>query len=290
MQKNRAARIWRTSRREFDYSQKTLIMGVLNQTPDSFSDGGKFAGVDAALRRAEAMIFEGANILDIGGESTRPNSRRVAEAEEIRRVVPIIGEIAKRFDCAVSIDTTKAAVARAAIEAGAEIINDISGLTWDAQIAQVAAQSGAALILMHLRGAFETMHRQKPVERILPEVVRGLRQSAQKAEDSSVAPDKIALDVGVGFSKTIGQNLELLANLDRIRSSLPEFPVLVGASRKSFVGKITNEPAPENRLSGTLAAHAIAIFNGANIVRVHDVKAAVEAARVAEAIRAAKEI
>lgn len=289
MAKNSSRKIWQTARRAFDYSQKTLVMGILNVTPDSFSDGGKFTGVDAALRQAEKMIAEGADILDIGGESTRPNAAQVEADAEIRRVVPVIREITNRFDTAISIDTTKSAVAKAAVEAGAEIINDISGLNWDDRIGAIAADTNAGLILMHLRGSFETMHNQTPVERILPEVIGGLCKSVEKARSFGIGINKIALDIGIGFSKTVSQNLELLGQLDKICHELNDFPVLVGASRKSFIGKIINEQVATNRLHGTIAAHAVAIFNGAKIVRVHEVKPAVEAARVAAAIRNAKE-
>jgi dihydropteroate synthase len=280
------AKIWQTARREFDYAAKTLVMGILNVTPDSFSDGGKFATLEAALRRAEKMIEEGADVLDIGGESTRPNAEQVSLEEEMRRVVPIVEAVCRRFDdIAVSIDTTKADVAQAALNAGAEIINDISGLKWNLKIAEVAAKNNAGLILMHLRGDFATMHKQPPVEHILPEVIAGLRRSVETALQNGVKSNKIAVDIGIGFGKTSEQNLELLAKIDEICHNLNDFPVLVGTSRKSFIGKILNQPAPADRIHGTTATMAIAVFNGANIVRAHDVKAAVECVRLAEAIR-----
>lgn len=290
MTKNSQLKIWQTARRWFDCNQKTLVMGILNVTPDSFSDGGKFAAVDAALRQAEKMIREGADILDIGGESTRPHSARVSASEEIRRVVPIIRAIEQRFETAISIDTTKSEAAKAAVEAGAEIINDISGLNWDERIGEIARDTKAGLILMHRRGSFETMHQQKPVEQILPEVLADLRRNAEKARSFGIELSKIALDIGIGFGKTMSQNLELLGRLDEICHELKDFPVLVGASRKSFIGKLLGDAAPENRLHGSTASIAIAIFNGANIVRVHDVKASVETARVTEAIKKARTI
>lgn len=279
-------KIWQTARRTFAWGEKTLVMGILNVTPDSFSDGGKFVSLAAAMRQAETMIAEGADILDIGGESTRPNSQPISADQETGRVVPIIEKISQNFDIAVSIDTTKSAVAAAAIEAGAEIINDISGLRWDDRVAEVAAATKAGLILMHLRGEFETMHRQKPVEQILPEIVGGLIQSAETALENGVKRNKIALDIGIGFSKTIEQNLELIAKLDEICHSLTDFPILVGTSRKSFIGKILDNAPPEARIYGTISSVAIAVFNGANIVRVHDVRAAVETVRIADAIKA----
>lgn len=275
---------WQTARRKLSF-EKTLVMAILNVTPDSFSDGGEFFSIDEALRRAERLVEEGADILDVGGESTRPNSARVSIEEEIRRVAPVIEAIAERFDVPVSIDTSKAEVAETAVEAGAEIINDVSGLRFDERIAQVAAAEKSGLILMHLRGDFETMHRQKPVEDILKEVSEGFHWSVEKAESFGVKRENIALDVGVGFSKTFNQNLELLAKLDKLTKEFSEFPMLVGASRKSFIGKILGDVPARERLSGSLASAAVAAWNGANIVRVHDVKATVEALKVVEAIK-----
>lgn len=260
-------------------------MAILNVTPDSFSDGGNFFSVDDALRRAEQLIAEGADILDIGGESTRPESARVSIEEEIKRVVPIIEAVEKRFDVPVSIDTSKATVAEKAIEAGAEIINDVSGLRFDEQIAAVAARANSGLILMHLRGTFETMHKQKPVKNILREVSEGFRRSIEKAEHHRVKRENIALDVGIGFSKTFEQNLELIAQLNLLRAEFSDFPLVIGASRKSFLGKILKGAPPGERLPGSLAAATIAVWNGANIIRVHDVRATIETLRVVDKIK-----
>jgi len=262
-----------------------LVMAILNATPDSFSDGGMFYSVDDALRRAEKCIVEGVDILDIGGESTRPNSTRVSAEEEIRRVVPIIEAIAKRFDTPISIDTSKAAVASRAVEAGAEIINDISGLRFDERIAEAAAKTNSGLILMHLRGDFETMHKQKPVENVLQEVSEGFHWSLEKAENYKVKRENIALDVGIGFSKTFEQNLELIAKLNLLSREFADFPILIGTSRKSFIGKILNNAPTGERMQGSLAAAAIAVWNGAKIVRVHDVKATVETLKVVDKIK-----
>lgn len=279
-------KFWQTSRRQIPAEDKTLVMGILNVTPDSFSDGGKFYALDRALKQAEAMIAEGADILDIGGESTRPNSSQISDAEEIRRTAPVIKKIAGGFDVPISIDTTKAAVAAAALEAGAEIINDVSGLRFDEKVAEVAAKTNAGLVLMHLSGTFETMHKQAPVAGgIVREVKNGLRQSIEKAESAGVKTEQIALDVGIGFSKTFEQNLELLAKLEEISAEFSDFPILVGTSRKSFIGKILENAPADARLHGTMSSVAIAVFNGANIVRVHDVRAAIETVRVADAIR-----
>jgi dihydropteroate synthase len=275
---------WQTSRRCLSL-EKTLVMAILNVTPDSFSDGGKFSSIDAALKHAEFLIEEGADILDIGGESTRPTSARVSVEEETRRVVPIIEAVGKRFDIPISIDTSKSEVAEEAVEAGAEVVNDVSGLRFDERIAAVAARTNAGLILMHLRGDFETMHKQPPVENILREVSDGLRWSVERAESYKIKKENIALDVGIGFSKTFEQNLELIARLNLLRAEFSDFPMLVGASRKSFIGKILNDAPVEERLQGSLAAAAIAVWNGANIVRVHDVRATVETLKVVDRIK-----
>lgn len=276
--------IWHTSKRELSL-EKTFVMGILNVTPDSFSDGGKFDTVDAAIKQAEKMIADGADILDIGGESTRPGSARVSVQEEIDRVVPAIEAILKRFDIPVSIDTSKSAVAEAAIKVGAEIINDVSGLTWDPEIGTIAARYNTGLVLMHLRGDFETMHSQPPAENILQEVSGGLRSSIGRAAAAGVPLENIALDIGIGFSKTLDQNLELLAKLDKLCREFPNFPMLVGTSRKSFIGKTLGGAPPEGRLSGSLASAAVAVMNGAKIVRAHDVRETVDAIKMVDSIK-----
>jgi dihydropteroate synthase len=276
---------WQTSKRKLLFEEKTLVMAVLNVTPDSFSDGGKFYSVDAAVKQAEKFIEEGADILDIGGESTRPNSERVSTEEEIRRVVPVIQTIAKDFDIPISIDTSKSEVAESAINAGAEIINDISGLRFDERVAKVSAKYKTGLILMHSRGDFEAMHKQEPVKDILREVSDCFRQSIEKAVSYGVKKENIALDVGIGFSKTFEQNLELIAKLNMLCKVFSDFPMLVGASRKSFLGKILGDVPTSKRLQGSLASAAIAVWNGAKIVRVHDVKATVEMLKVVEAVK-----
>ncbi len=277
-------KFWRTARRTFELN-KTLVMAILNVTPDSFSDGGSHFSIDDALRQAEKLINEGTDILDIGGESSRPNSKRVAVDEEIRRVVPVIEAVSRRFDTAVSIDTSKSEAANAAVEAGAEIINDISGLRFDENLGEVAAKYQTGLVLMHLRGDFETMHSQIPVADIFQEVAAGFNRSIRKAVNCGVKKEYIALDVGLGFSKTFAQNLELIAKLNKLAEEFAGFPLLVGTSRKSFVGKILRGAPTSERLNGTLAADAIAVWNGANIIRVHDVKAAVESIKVVEALK-----
>ncbi|HBR56962.1 MAG TPA: dihydropteroate synthase [Blastocatellia bacterium] len=276
--------MWRTSRRVITF-ERPKIMAILNITPDSFSDGGKIITNDDALRRADQVIKDGADILDIGGESTRPGSSRVPENEEIRRTAPVIEAVAKRFDIPISIDTTKSSVAEAAISAGAEIINDISGLRFEPSIAAVAAKNRAGLILMHSRGDFASMHSQPSVSDILNEVSTGFARSINTAIQSGVAKDHISLDIGIGFGKTVSQNLELLAKLDKLAEEYPEYPILVGASRKSFIGSAMGGAAVNSRLNGSIAAAVIAVWNGAAMVRVHDVRETADAFRVANAIR-----
>jgi dihydropteroate synthase len=274
---------WQTSRRKISLN-KTLVMGIINVTPDSFSNGGEFPSVNGALVQADKFIADGADILDIGGESTRPNSAQISLHEELERVVPVIEAITKRFDVPISVDTTKAEVAESALAAGAEIINDISGLRFDERIAEIATKHHAGLVLMHSRGSFETMHSQPPVKDILAEVTADFRRAIETTQNKGIDPGQIVLDVGIGFSKTFAQNLELLAKLGKLVEEFPEFPILVGTSRKSFIGKILGDTPPDKRLSGSLATGAVAVWNGAKIVRVHDVKEMVEVVRVVEAI------
>jgi dihydropteroate synthase len=276
--------LWQTSKRIIKIA-RPLVMGILNVTPDSFSDGGQFDNVDAALRHAEQMIADGADIIDMGGESTRPGSKQVSVKEEIDRVVPVIAEVCSRFDIPVSIDTSKSEVANAAVDAGAEIINDISGLRFDERIAEVAAERNAGLVLMHSRGEFESMHSQPPVEDIFTEVEADFQRSLNVALAAAVKKENIVLDVGIGFGKTVEQNLQLIAQLGRIIHAFPEYPMLVGASRKSFIGKLFDIPDAKVRLTGSLAVAAIATWNGASILRVHDVRETVETLRMVDAIK-----
>ena len=265
-------------------------MGILNVTPDSFSDGGQFPSLDQALAHAEQMISEGADIIDVGGESTRPGGEPVSVAEEIKRVVPVIEALSARVSTPISVDTTKSEVARAALDAGASIVNDISALRFDFYVADAVARAGAGLVLMHSRGTPATMHRLPPVADIMAEVTSSLRASIHMAERRGVPRESIVIDPGIGFGKTQEQNIELIAKLDQLIAAFPDYPVLIGTSRKSFIGRIladdsgTLAPAGE-RLHGTLATITAAVLKGAHIVRVHDVKATVETLRVAELIR-----
>jgi dihydropteroate synthase len=277
------------SGRKLPIGQRTLIMGVLNVTPDSFSDGNQFLDFDKAIAHAEQMIAEGADIIDVGGESTRPGGEPVTAETEIKRVVPVIAELAKRSDIPISIDTTKSEVARAALDAGAAIVNDISALRFDFYVADAAAQAGAGLVLMHSRGTPATMHKLPPVPDIIEEVTRSLRSSIHMAERRGVKPESIVIDPGIGFGKSQEQNIELIAKLDQIIAAFPEYPLLIGTSRKSFIGRILADadgnPAPaDQRLHGTTASLAAAIMKGAHIVRVHDVKASRDTTRVCDAV------
>ncbi len=278
-------KIWQTSERTIEYSDKTLVMAILNVTPDSFSDGGKYNAVDASLIQVEKFIRDGADIVDIGGESTRPNAKKVTIDEEIIRVEPIIKAIKKRFDVPISIDTSKSNVAEIAFNAGAEIINDVSGLKFDENIAEIAAKYKTGLILMHLRGSFETMHKQEPVGDIIKEVSNCFDRSIKKAKEFGVLEKQICLDIGIGFSKTFTQNLELLGKIDKLCKEFMNYPLLVGTSRKSFIGKILNDAPTQKRINGTIATNVLSVWNGANIVRVHDVFEIVEALRVVDAIK-----
>jgi dihydropteroate synthase len=284
---NVAAREWRLARRSLNLSARTLVMGVINLTPDSFSDGGRFFARKRGWQNAETMIQNGADIIDIGGESTRPGASPVSEAEELRRVQRYLGIMMMMTgECVYSVDTTKPSVARAALEAGMEVVNDISGLRFDPALADVAARYDAGLILMHSRGTFETMHKQEPVEDILKEVAGDWRRSIEEAERRGVSRDKIALDPGIGFSKTQKQNIELIAKLDVLARDFSDFPLLVGTSRKSFVGQLLGGAPVNKRIHGTMASVAAAVLRGASIVRVHDVRAAVETVKVVDAIKA----
>ncbi len=280
-------RQWKLARRSLPYGERTLVMGVLNVTPDSFSDGGEFFLLERAVAHAEQMIAEAADIIDVGGESTRPGSAFVSEGEELQRVIPVIERLAAKSPVPISIDTTKSSVARAAIAAGAEIVNDISGLRFDPLIADEAARAKAGLVLMHSRGTPKDMQQLPPVDDIMSEVIGELRNSVLVAEERGVARDRIAIDPGIGFGKTLAQNVELIAKLDQLVIAFAEFPIMIGTSRKSFLGKLLDNAPADQRLHGTIASVVASVLNGAHIVRVHDVKAAVEAIKVAYAVRLA---
>ncbi len=277
--------------RTLPIGERTLVMGILNVTPDSFSDGGDFFSLDAALAHADQMIAEGADIIDVGGESTRPGGAAIVSVEEeLARVLPVIGSLAKRTATPISIDTTKASVARAALDAGAAIVNDISALRFEPELANEVAKSGAGLVLMHSRGTPGALHNLPPVADIIEEVTTSLRRSIAVAEQRSVKRESIVIDPGIGFGKSQEQNIELIAKLDQLVDAFPDFPVLIGTSRKSFIGRIladeNGNPAPvDQRLHGSLATMTAAILKDAHIVRVHDVRAMVETVRVVDYLR-----
>ncbi len=264
---------------------RTLIMGILNVTPDSFSDGGRHETLDAAVSWAEQLIADGADIIDVGGESTRPGAAAVDEAEELRRILPVVEALARRHPSVpISVDTWKSGVARQALSAGASIINDISGLKFDEDMGKLAAGSGAHLIAMHLTGASpERMHELMgggdPVER----VAEGLSEAVQRALTSGISRERLILDPGIGFGKTAAQNVEILRRLPELRQKMG-LPILVGASRKRFLGELTGRPADE-RQAGDAAVTALCAERGADIVRVHDVRTAADAIRVGRAFR-----
>jgi len=280
-----AIRQWKLARRLLPYGERTLVMGVLNVTPDSFSDGGRFYSTENAVEHALQMIAEGADIIDIGGESTRPGSAFVSEAEELQRVIPAIKMLQTETSIPISIDTTKSSVARAALAAGAQIVNDISALRFDPAIADEVVKATAGLVLMHSRGTPKTMQTLPPVEDIMGEVIRSLRESIAIAQRHGVASNSIAIDPGIGFGKTAEQNIELIAKLDQLMAEFAGFPIMIGTSRKSFIGKLLDNSPADLRLHGTIASMAASVLKGAHIVRVHDVKAVVEAVRVADPIR-----
>jgi len=281
-------RAWTLAHRSLPWGERTLIMGVLNVTPDSFSDGGQFFSFDQAIAQAERMISEGADIVDVGGESTRPGSEFVSEEEELRRVIPVIERLAAKGSVPISIDTTKSSVARAALQAGAEIVNDISGLRFDVALADVAAETRAGFVLMHSRGTPKDMQQLPPAADIMSEVIKGLSESVTLAEQHGVARAAIVIDPGIGFGKTVAQNCELIAKLDQIAHGFPDLPIMIGTSRKSFIGKLLDGAPADKRLYGTVASVVASVLQGAHIIRVHDVRAAADAIRVAEAIRLAK--
>lgn len=265
----------RIGNREFDVKNKTYIMGILNVTPDSFSDGGSFCDVDLALEHAKDMIEKGAHILDIGGESTRPGHTQISEEEEIARIVPIIKAIKANCDVPVSVDTYKSNVAEAAILAGADLINDIWGLKYDGTMAEVIARYGVPCCLMHNRKDAEYQH-------FMTDVCSDLKESVDMAKQAGIAEDKIILDPGVGFAKTYEQNLEVIARLSEIKEL--GYPVLLGTSRKSVIGLTLDLPV-EERLEGTLVTTVMAVEQGCAFVRVHDVKENARAIRMSETIK-----
>jgi dihydropteroate synthase len=272
--------IWAGRGFRFDLSQKVAVMGVVNVTPDSFYDGGRHAAPDAAIAHGLRLCAEGADALDVGGESTRPGAPPVSADDELARVLPVIEGLRRATAKPISVDTRKAAVAREALRAGANIVNDVSALA-DPEMGAVVAAADAGLALMHMQGEPTTMQDDPRYDDLLGEIEAFLRERLARARAAGVAAERIVLDPGVGFGKTAAHNLTLFKRLGRL-AALPR-PILIGPSRKRFIGAVTGA-APDDRLPGTLAALALAVAAGARVVRVHDVGAAVQAAAVADAI------
>lgn len=272
--------------RTFTFGARTYVMGVVNVTPDSFSDGGKYVSAEAAIAHGLKLAESGADVLDVGGESTRPGSRPVSVEEELARVLPVIEGLRARTQVPLSVDTTKAAVAREALKAGAALINDISGFRFDPELPRVVAEAGAACCLMHIQGTPETMQQAPAYEDLLDEVLAFLEEGVARAVAAGVARGSIVVDPGIGFGKTMGHNLFLLRRLGDLR--VLGLPVLVGTSRKGFLGTLTGGKPASERLSATLGSvAAVAALGGADFVRVHDVAEARDALAVVDAIRTA---
>ncbi len=263
------------------FGGRTLIMGILNVTPDSFSDGGHYFEVDKAIARARQMVEEGADIIDIGGESTRPGALPVSVADELARVLPVIEGLVDETTACISIDTSKATVAQQALQAGAHIVNDITALKGAPDMAGVIAEMKAGVVLMHIQGTPRTMQHSPVYHVLIPEILSYLQQRIDEAEAGGIAPEQIMIDPGIGFGKTLEHTLEILRRLDEFRCL--NKPILIGTSRKSFIGKILNLP-PDDRVEGTAATVAWAIAHGADVIRVHDVKAMRRVAQMTDAI------
>ncbi len=265
-----------------DLGSRTHIMGILNATPDSFSDGGLYVDTDRAVRHAQEMAAAGADIIDIGGESTRPGAAPVSEEEELARVIPLIERLASESTVPLSVDTYKSAVARKALEAGASIINDISGLRFSPDMAKIAADYGAAVVVMHIKGTPRDMQQNPVYKDVVGEVMAYLEEGLELAEKAGVGREKTLIDPGIGFGKTFEQNLTLLNCLDELRTL--GRPILLGASRKKFIGTALNLPVPAERIDGTAATVALGIERGACVVRVHDVMRMTQVARMTDAV------
>lgn len=275
-------RLWKIGEEIVDLSRRGMIMGVLNVTPDSFSDGGRFLDVEAAVAHGIEMAGQGADIIDVGGESTRPGAEAVGLKEELRRVVPVIEQLQGKIDKFISIDTSKAAVAERALEAGATIINDVTGGRGDPEMLPLAARSEAAFIVMHMQGEPRTMQFSPHYDDVVTEVADFFLQQYGRILECGVDPMAMAFDPGIGFGKTMAHNVELLKNLERLR--VEDRPLVVGVSRKSFLGKLTGAAEMEERLAPTLAFSALLRARGADVLRVHDVKENAAAVRIAEAM------
>jgi dihydropteroate synthase len=274
--------LWKIDGRTLDLSARALIMGVLNVTPDSFSDGGEFFKAEKAVEQGKRMAAEGAQIIDVGGESTRPGAEAISAEEELARVIPVIQQLSGSVSAFISIDTSKAIVAREALQAGATIINDVTGGRADPEMFALAAERNAAFIIMHMQGTPRTMQAAPHYEDVVGDVTNFFRQQYERALECGVDAIAIAFDPGIGFGKTVEHNLSLLSRLERLR--VHERPLAVGVSRKSSLGQMIDSPAMEDRLAPTIAFTALLRERGANVLRVHDVKENVAALRVTETL------
>ena len=268
--------------RSFKWGERTYLMGVLNVTPDSFSDGGEFYAPAAALAQAQRLVEAGADIIDIGGQSTRPGAQQVSVEEELNRVLSVVEAVRSQLSVPISVDTTRAVVAQRAVEAGADMVNDISGGTFDPDMLSTVAQLGVQLVLMHIRGTPQTMQQLTDYQDLIGEIYEFLDRQLAAAERAGIERSRLIVDPGIGFAKTAEQNLEILRQLPIFRSL--GVPLLVGVSRKSFIGRILNQPDPKGRVWGTAAACCAAIAGSADILRVHDVLEMHDVCRVADAI------
>jgi len=276
--------IFRARQFTFTFPRPALVVGIVNVTPDSFSDGGQFSEPDKAVRHALQLVDQGAEILDIGGESTRPGAEPVGETEELRRVIPVIQALSSRAMVPISIDTIKPAVARAALAAGASIVNDVTANRAEDSMWRLVAEAGAGYVCMHMQGTPQTMQANPGYSDVVREVDDFFRERLVRLNRSGVKTEQVVLDVGIGFGKTVEHNLQLLAGLRSFKKQ--ERPLLLGASRKSFIGKLVGDGKPESRVAGSLACACLAVAAGVQLIRAHDVAETVQAVRMTEAILA----
>jgi len=278
---NRNKKSFSIGKKKFDLISHTLVMGIINVTPDSFYDVGKYNHKDQAVKRISEMIADGADIIDIGGLSSRPGSKPVSPEEELERTIPVVESVSNSFDTLISIDTYRSEIASEAISAGAHMVNDISAFTMDKNMAGMVADKGASVTLMHMQGKPESMQKNPQYENVIDEIYEYLDGKASAAIDAGISPDKIALDPGLGFGKTLDHNLSILKKISEFSSM--GYPIMIGASRKSFIGAVLDLPV-EDRLEGSLAAAVWSVINGVNILRVHDVAETVRSVKIARAI------
>jgi dihydropteroate synthase len=281
-EKSSSKNVIKWPRGRLDFSSGTLVMGILNVTPDSFSDGGQFLDTDKAIEQGLRMAAEGAAIIDVGGESSRPGSETVSADEQIRRIVPVIGTLARKVDLPISVDTYNIEVAKAALDVGAAMINDITALSYE-RIGRLAAEENLPVVLMHMQGWPKTMQDNPKYEDVVKEVLEFLLKRAKWAEKFGITKDKVFIDPGIGFGKTIEHNLELLRNIDKFIGT--GYRVLVGTSRKRFIGKLTGKEKPSERIFGTAATVALCVAAGVSVVRVHDVAEMIDIIKVTNALK-----